>query len=104
LIESFIEGRLRLRSPLLADAAFAECLRDGLSKIDGVWKAEVNPRTNGLLLEYDKKLLPLSSLKEAAPLLLRVDELERRPCGERVPALKGILAALSEKLAGLEKR
>ena len=45
MIESFIEGRLRLRSSLLGDKELVAFLSERLLAIDGVTKAEVNPRT-----------------------------------------------------------
>ncbi|MDR1732751.1 MAG: heavy-metal-associated domain-containing protein [Synergistaceae bacterium] len=100
MIESFIEGRVRLRSVALSDAKFSERIREELLKINGVRQAEVNPRTGGLLLEYDKASLPLSLLKRAAPLFAEIDALERLPVDERLESLekllrdvKGILSA-----------
>ena len=97
MLESFIEGRVRLRSPLIFDPAFAERLSSGLLRIGGVQKAEVNPRTGGILLEYDRIRLPLSLLRRAVPLFSQMDALEKLPCGERVPALE----ALMEKIAAI---
>ena len=88
MIESFVEGRVRLRSPLLADATLANRLSSELLKIDGVQKVEFNPRTNGTLLEYDKTRLPLSLLKQAAPLFTRMNDLSKLPSGERLAALE----------------
>ena len=76
MIESFIEGRVRLRSPLLHDEELARRLSEGLLAIGGVRRAQVNRRTQGLLLEYDKDRLPLERLApalrtNAAPPLMR---------------------------------
>ncbi|MDR1977567.1 MAG: hypothetical protein LBQ42_02420 [Synergistaceae bacterium] len=98
MIESFIEGRVRLRSPLLADEAFVERLRSELLKIDGIYKAEANPRTNSLLLEYDKKRLPLSLLKQAAPLFTHMDNLTKLPAENRLSALEDFIGRLRETL------
>ena len=65
MIESFIEGRVRLRSPLLHDEELARRLSEGLLAIGGVRRAQVNRRTQGLLLEYDKDRLPLERLAPA---------------------------------------
>ncbi|MDR2175707.1 MAG: hypothetical protein LBO82_07185, partial [Synergistaceae bacterium] len=94
MLESFIEGRVRLRSPLMFDAAFAERLSSGLLKIGGVRKAEVNPRTGGFLLEYDRARLPLSLLRRAAPLFSQMDALENLTADERLPALETLLKTL----------
>lgn len=99
MIESFIEGRVRLRSPILKDPVVRDRLTAELLKIYGVWKAEVNPRTNGLLLEYDKERLPLSLLKRIAPSLNRLNALTRLPEAERADALEDILATIVEALS-----
>jgi hypothetical protein len=98
MIESFIEGRVRLRSPLFADRAFAERLRSGLLKIDGVYKAETNPRTNSLLLEYDKKRLSLARLMQASSLFTRLNELMELPAEKRVSALEVFMENLLHKI------
>jgi hypothetical protein len=92
MLESFVEGRVRLRSPLLFDTAFAERLSSRLTEIDGVRKTEINPRTGGLLLEYDRTRLPLPVLRRAAPFFSRMDALEKLPAGEeRLAALDALL-------------
>ena len=98
MIESFIEGRVRLRSPLFADEAFAERLESELLNIDGVCKAETNPRSNGLMLEYDKERLPLARLMRAASLFARMDELIKLPAEKRVSALEILMQELRETL------
>ena len=98
MIESFTEGRVRLRSPLFADEAFAERVKSELLKIDGVYKAEMNPRTKGLLLEYDKERLPLVRLMGAASLFARMDELMELPAEKRVSALEIFMKELREAL------
>jgi hypothetical protein len=98
MIESFIEGRVRLRSPVLKDPAARERMTAELLKIDGVLKAEANPRTYGLLLEYDKERLPLSLLKQIAPSLCRLNSLTRMPDAERAAALEEILETIAEVL------
>jgi hypothetical protein len=100
MIESFIEGRVRLRSPLLADAALAERAGPEFLKIEGVRKAEVNPRTRSLLLEYDKTRLPLPLLMQAAPLFAALDDLTRLPSPERLPAFEALIEKIKEKLSG----
>jgi hypothetical protein len=98
MIESFTEGRVRLRSPLFADRNLAELVSSELMKIGGVEKIEINPRTNGALLEYDRKRLPLSLLSQAAPLFLGMAHIERLPTSERTAALGDILDKLSKIL------
>ena len=99
MIESFIEGRVRLRSPLFAEEAFVERLRSELLKIDGIEKDEPNLRTNSLLLEYDTTLLPLPRLMQASSLLTRMNELMELPAEKRVSALENIMAKLRRALS-----
>jgi hypothetical protein len=103
VIESFVEGRVRLRFPLLADPAFAERLKTELSKIDGVYKVEANPRTRGLLLEYDKKRLPLSLLMCAVPLFSRVDGWEALSSDQRQSALETLAEELRQTLCAASR-
>jgi hypothetical protein len=104
MIESFIEGRVRLRSPVFKDPLMRERLPAELLKIDGVLKAEVNPRTYGLLLEYDKKRLPLSLLKQIAPSLNNLNGLTRLPEAERAAALEDILKTIAAILQAPDKK
>ena len=99
MIESFIEGRLRLRSPLFGDKKMAALLREHLMKIGGITKADVNPRTRGLLLEYDKACFPLERVKRAGPLLERMAEAEKLPTGERAAALLSFLDEMKKLLS-----
>jgi hypothetical protein len=99
VIESFIEGRLRLRSPLFADGVFVERLKLELLKIDGVYKAEANLRTGSLLLAYDKKLLPLPRLMQASSLFARMNELMELPAEKRVSALESFMEKLRSALS-----
>ncbi|MDR2179626.1 MAG: hypothetical protein LBP21_04920 [Synergistaceae bacterium] len=97
MIESFIEGRVRLRSPLFADEAFAERLKSELLAIDGVQKVEINPRTKGLLLEYDKHRLPLSRLTRVSSLFAQMND--HLPIEKRIPALEIFMKDLREALS-----
>ncbi|MDR1471943.1 MAG: hypothetical protein LBS75_05415 [Synergistaceae bacterium] len=99
MIESFAEGRVRLRSPILADEAFARHLESGLRGIAGVTKAEANARTHGLLLEYDRGVIPISVLMATAAMFARLGELEDAPPESRASMADGILRDLSEALA-----
>jgi hypothetical protein len=98
VIESFVEGRVRLRSPLLADEAFAVYLESELKEIPGVLRAEANARTNGLLLEYDREAIPLAALMRAAPVLTRIGGLEDVPPESRAALAGEILKGLREAL------
>jgi hypothetical protein len=97
MIESFIEGRIRLRSPLLSDPDLVERVRSALSRIDGVEKIEINPQTMGLLLEYDKSRLPLSFLMRVAPLFNRMDAVAKLAAGQRPAALQELIDELLER-------
>ena len=72
MIESFVPGRVRLRSRLLRDPETAGALRRSLLDIRGVRSVSLNERTGGLLLEYDAERLPLSLLSGALPLFERL--------------------------------
>jgi hypothetical protein len=100
MIESFIEGRVRLRSPLFTDERFAERARAGLMKIGGVLRVEANPRTGGLLLEYDKKRLPMSVITRAAGIFPRINDLAGLPPDERDSAFDAIAVELERVLGG----
>ncbi len=100
MIESFVPGRVRLRSRLFEDAEAAELLRGGLLEIRGVRSAEVNERTGRLLLEYDTRRLPIPLLSRALPLFERFRELEAEAAGERLPAMLSILRELKVLLEG----
>jgi hypothetical protein len=103
MIESFVEGRVRLRSPLFADASIADVIASGLARVEGVRKAEVNSRTNGLLLEYDKTRLPLSMLILARDIFVRMSEAESLPPAEIRAAVTSLVAELAAVLnAGTE--
>lgn len=91
MIESFIEGRVRLRSPLLKNAELADIIRSGLLSSDAVTKAEVNPRTCGMLLEYDKSKLPMSLIVKAVPPFERINAVEKLPLGEQAGALRTLI-------------
>lgn len=98
MIESFFEGRARLRSHILSDPYTAERVVAGLLKIDGVTKAEANTLTHGLLLEYDRTRVPLSKIMKAAPTLQRMGELEKTPKPELEAALDKMLSELADIL------
>jgi hypothetical protein len=100
VIESFVEGRVRLRSPILEDEAFAGYLESELREIPGVLKAEANARTSGLLLEYDRAAIPLAALMRAAPVLTRICGLESVPPESRAASAGEILRDLKEVLGG----
>ncbi|MBQ7264291.1 MAG: hypothetical protein IJR14_11315 [Synergistaceae bacterium] len=98
VIESFIEGRARLRSPILRDAELAARLCEGLLRVEGVIKADATPRTGGLLLEYDKSRLPMDRIMMAAPILQRLADIEDIATQDRTAPLASLLEELREAL------
>jgi hypothetical protein len=100
VIESFVEGRVRLRSAIFGAPEIAERLASELLKVDGVRRAEANPRTNGFLLEYDRTRFPMSLLMRASPLLSRMNGLAELPSEERPAAFEAIMGEFVELLNG----
>lgn len=98
MIESFVPGRVRLRSRLLTMPELAELLRGSLLGIQGVKVVTVNVRTGGLLLEYEPDRLPLSLLAQALPVFQRLGELEGLAAGEIRSALETALKDLKRVL------
>lgn len=52
-VASFVDGRVRLRHPVLKKAGEAEEARLLLAALPGMRRVSVNPRTGSLLMEYD---------------------------------------------------
>ena len=98
MIESFVPGRVRLRSRLLRDPGTAEFLKRSLLDVRGVHAASVNERTGGLLLEYDAALFPLPVLM-AMPLFERLQALEEKT-GDILQDADAILRELKSLLEG----
>ena len=97
MIESFVPGRVRLRSRLLRDPGTAGALRRSLLDIRGVRAASVNERTGGLLLEYDAVLFPLPVLMKAMPLFERLQALEEKT-GDVLQDVDAVLGELKSLL------
>ena len=97
MIESFVPGRVRLRSRLLRDPETAGALRRSLLDIRGVRAASVNERTGGLLLEYDTALFPLPVLMKAMPLFDRLQALEEKT-GDILQDVDAVLRELKSLL------
>ena len=97
MIESFVPGRVRLRSRLLRDPGTAGALRRYLLDIRGVRAASVNERTGGLLLEYDTALFPLPVLMKAMPLFERLQALEEKT-GDVLQDVDAVLGELKSLL------
>ena len=99
MIESFVPGRVRLRSRLLKDPGTAEFLKRSLLEVRGVRSVSVNERTGGLLLEYDAVLFPLPVLMKAMPLFERLQALEGKT-GDVLQDADAVLGELKSLLEG----
>lgn len=97
-IESFIPGRMRLRSVLFKDGQCADLISRTLMSIEAVRSASVNELSGGMLLEYDPSSLPIDRLISAAPLFERLDAIEAAPPADRPDALRGILSAIRDAI------
>ena len=98
VIESFVDGRVRLRSPLFAETDIAESLADCLKTVKGVRSVNFNARTHGMLLEYDPLQIPRELLIKAAPLLERLGLLGELPFSERRSSAEQLLGELKNLL------
>ena len=99
MIESFVPGRVRLRSRLLSEPRTAELLKRALLEIQGVRSVAINERTGGLLLEYDAGSLPLPVLMKAMPLFDRLQALEEKT-GDVLQDVDAVLRELKSLLEG----
>ena len=99
MIESFVPGRIRLRSSLLHDAEAAAMISGSLAAVPGVSGAELNAATGSLLLRYDAGVLPLERLSPLLPLLERIRKLEVEPASpRRTSELRTLLVQALEKV------
>lgn len=63
MITSFINGRVRLRDPRFKDEETCAVLEELLKDHPGVTRVTANPRTGGLLIEYDPDRVSLDEAK-----------------------------------------
>lgn len=91
MIESFAEGRIRLRSILFRNKDTHELLHTILRNIEGVSTITFNIKTNSILIEYDPKRIPLAIIMNAVPLFKRMESLEKLPAAEGWCHLKVLL-------------
>ena len=99
IVESFVPGRIRLRSTLLRDEETASMIRGALAAIPGVDSAELNAMTGGLLLKYDAARLPLERLAPLLPLLDEVSMLESEPpSAQRTGKIRALLVQSLSKV------
>ena len=66
MIESFIEGRIRIRDSRLKDPEQALVCQSLLQAVDGVEGISINPKTGSLLVTYDRTKIPGSRIEELA--------------------------------------
>lgn len=91
-VESFIPGRIRLRSSLIKDPAARELLHAAFSLLPGLKTATLNERTGSLLLTYDPAALPTERLMALLPHLEKLTGIEKMVPGEaRTAALRALL-------------
>ncbi len=69
MISSFIDGRVRIRCDALRNPEAAAAIEGTLRETPGVLSATANPRTGGLLVEYDPEAVTQEQLLEAAKML-----------------------------------
>lgn len=69
MISSFIDGRVRIRCDALRNPDAAAAIEGTLRETPGVLSATANPRTGGLLVEYDPDAVTQEQLLEAAKML-----------------------------------
>ncbi|WP_353115091.1 HMA2 domain-containing protein [Nitratidesulfovibrio sp.] len=69
MISSFIDGRVRIRCDALRNPEAAAAIEGTLRETPGVLSATANPRTGGLLVEYDPDAVTQEQLLEAAKML-----------------------------------
>ena len=99
IVESFVPGRIRLRSSLLHDGETAAMLQGAMSAIPGVRSADLNAATGSLLLKYDADALPLEKLSPLLPLLEQVKALDNEPPSpKRTAALRSLLVQALAKV------
>ena len=92
LVESFIPGRVRLRSSLLKSPAAAPLILAAFENLPGIRSAELNRLTGSLLLKYDASVLTAERLTPALPLLEQIKRLEREaPTPARTERLRALL-------------
>ena len=87
LVESFIPGRVRLRSSLLKSPA-APLILAAFEDLPGVRSVELNRLTGSLLLKYDAAVLTAERLMPALPLFEQIKALEREAPAPACPELR----------------
>ena len=65
MITSFINGRVRLRDPRFKDEAACATIEETLRSHPCVTSVKANPKTGGVLIEYDPERLDLDQARQA---------------------------------------
>jgi hypothetical protein len=69
MIESFIDGRVRIRSAALRDPGTLAMVEGLIKAQEGILEVTGNPRTGSLLVCYDPDVIPRENLLAAAAML-----------------------------------
>ncbi len=100
IIESFIPGRIRLRSSLIRNRELRRVILSAFQDIRGIREAAANGLTGSLLITYDPGVLTAERLLPLLPCLNSLAEIEQTPdLPGQTEALRKILTAVQEKLA-----
>lgn len=90
--ESFIPGRVRLRSSPLKSSAAAPLILAAFENLPGIRSAELNRLTGSLLLKYAAAVLTAERLTPALPPLEQIERPEREaPTPARTERLRALL-------------
>lgn len=65
MITSFINGRVRLRDPRFKDEGVCASIEELLRDHPSVTSVKANPKTGGVLIEYDPETLSLEEARQA---------------------------------------
>lgn len=97
-IESFVPGRVRLRSPLFKDAICARAIASALISVRGVARADANERTGGMLIEYDPSAITIGMIMSAAPLIERISAAEDADPADRLAMIASMMNDIKEMM------
>ena len=104
--DHLLSGRVRFRVPSLVGASGrAERLAEQLGTLDGIRRADVNPTTGSVLIEYRAALVQPELLYAATVRLLGLEkELERTPRPAVVRELRAVLDSLNRVVYDLTSK
>ena len=102
MITSFIEGRIRFRSPELKKQAMASMLEEAANSLDGVLSLKVNTRLGSALLIYDPTVLSTDELRAQGAGFLELLDTEPAPkpanCSSKMKVLAKNTALINNML------